>query len=141
MNLFTPIRRFFGTVTMIHKIIYIHYYDLLLKRKSKWIGRRVYGISILPDAVLLLGTLLAAPEKNGYIHLEHTWQAIIIYTLWGWSFLGMAIPLNFGSDGKEAKMRKEVKKELRERPLYWKRMITVYLAAIVAAVVAVNIVM
>ncbi|HIS33585.1 MAG TPA: hypothetical protein IAA79_01515 [Candidatus Avirikenella pullistercoris] len=141
MNILFPIRRLFRIVTMIHKIIYIRFYDWQRKKKYKWIERRTYVVTILPELFLLIGTTLAAPEKNGYMHIEHTWEEIIVYTLWGWAFLGMAIPLNFGFDGKEEKIRKEVKKELREHPLYWKKMITIYFAAIVVAITAAHIIL
>lgn len=58
------------------------------------------------------------------------------YTLTGWAFLFMAIPILF--DGTHTSLQREVRQELRERPRYWKRAMAVYWAAIVAAVVVVN---
>ena len=52
------------------------------------------------------------------------------------ALLLMVIPWGFLDDKK---IRKEVRQELRERPRYWKRAMVIYIAAIVALVVAVNI--
>jgi len=101
------------------------------------LNRRAYGLTILPNLVLLLGMVWATAGSDGYIQpTEHVWQAVVKYTLTGWAFLFMAIPILF--DGTHTSLQREVRQELRERPRYWKRAMVVYWAAIVAAVVAAN---
>ncbi len=142
MKLFSPIRSFFRTVVMVHKIVYVRHFNRARKQK-KWsvyyISRRAYGFAILPNLVLLLGTELAPVGSDGQMQPSaHVWQSVVEYTLTGWAFLFMAIPILF--DGTHGSLQREVRQELRERPRYWKRAVAVYWAAIVAAVVAVNVV-
>ena len=133
--------RFFRTVVMVHKIVYVRHFNRARKQK-KWsvyyISRRAYGFAILPNLVLLLGTELAQVGSDGQMQPSaHVWQSVVEYTLTGWAFLFMAIPILF--DGTHGSLQREVRQELRERPRYWKRAVAVYWAAIVAAVVAVNV--
>ena len=142
MKLFSPIRSFFRTVVMVHKIVYVRHFNRARKQK-KWsvyyISRRAYGFAILPNLVLLWGTALAPVGSDGQMQPSaHVWQSVVEYTLTGWAFLFMAIPILF--DGTHGSLQREVRQELRERPRYWKRAVAVYWAAIVAAVVAMNVV-
>lgn len=63
-------------------------------------------------------------------------QKVVFYGVSVLALLLMVIPLGFLDDKK---IRKEVRQELREHPRYWKRAMVIYIAAIVALVVAVNI--
>ncbi len=126
---------------MIHKIIYIRFYDWQRKKKYKWIEGRSYVVTILPELFLIFGTLFAAAQENGHIHLEHRWQEIMLMIVGCWGFGVMAVPLNFGFGGEEGTIRREVRKELSERPRYWKRATAAYLLAIVMMVATANIIM
>ena len=128
--------RFFRVLVMLHKIPYAHFTEWNNKRKRKALATGVYFLSILPEFFLLVGTFLAATGQDGYVHLVNVPQKVIFYGLSGLAWLLMAIPLGFGD---EKKTSKEVRQELRQRPRYWKRTITIYWAVIVATVVAVNI--
>ena len=131
MKLFSSIRSFFRTVVMVHKIVYVRHFNRARKQK-KWsvyyISRRAYGFAILPNLVLLWGTALAAAGSDGQMQPPaHVWQSVVEYTLTGWAFLFMAIPILF--DGTHGSLQREVRQELRERPRYWKRAVAVYWAA------------
>ena len=106
--------RFFYILVMLHKIMHSHF----------------------PELLLLNGTLFAAAGQDGYVHLESDCQKVVFYGVSVLALLLMVIPLGFLDDKK---IRKEVRQELRERPRYWKRAMLIYIAAIVALVVAVNI--
>ena len=129
--------RFFRMLVMLHKISYAHFTEWNNRRKRKALAAGIYFLSILPEFVLLVGTLLAAKGQDGYVHLVNVPQKVVFYGLAGLAVLLSAIPLGFWDDKK---ICKEVRQELRERPRYWKRAIVVYWAVIVAMVVAVNIV-
>lgn len=77
-----------------------------------------------------------AAGQDGYVHLESDCQKVVFYGVSVLALLLMVIPWGFLDDKK---IRKEVRQELRERPRYWKRAMVIYIAAIVALVVAVNI--
>ena len=68
MKLFSPIRRFFHTMVMLHKIAFVRHFNHARKRKgwrTYYINRRAYGLTILPNLVLLLGMVCAtAPRKE-----------------------------------------------------------------------------
>lgn len=127
--------RFFRMLVMLHKISYAHFTEWNNRRKRKALAAGIYFLSILPEFVLLVGTLLAAKGQDGYVHLVNVPQKIVFYGLSGLAMLLMVIPLGFGDDKK---ICKEVRQELRERPRYWKRALAVYWAVIVAIVVIVN---
>ena len=127
--------RFFRMLVMLHKISYAHFTEWNNRRKRKALAAGIYFLSILPEFVLLVGTLLAAKGQDGYVHLVNVPQKIVFYGLSGLAMLLMVIPLGFGDDKK---ICKEVRQELRERPRYWKRALAVYWAVIVAIVVVVN---
>ena len=56
-----------------------------------------YGFAILPNLVLLIGTALVAAGSDGQMQPSaHVWQSVMEYTLTGWAFLFMAIPLLMG---------------------------------------------
>ena len=129
--------RFFYILVMLHKIMHSHFTDWNNKRKRKALGAGIYALTILPELLLLNGTLFAAAGQDGYVHLEPGWQKAVFYGVSVLAVLLMIIPLGFSDDKK---ICKEVRQELRERPRYWKRAVAVYWAAIVAAVVAVNVV-
>ena len=128
--------RFFRLLVMLHKISYAHFTEWNNKRKRKAFAAGIYFLSILPEFVLLAGTFLAARGQDGYVHLVNVPQKVVFYGLAGLAVLLSAIPLGFFDDKK---ICKEVRQELRERPRYWKRAMLIYIAAIVALVVAVNI--
>ena len=129
--------RFFRTIVMVHKIPHARLTEWNNKRKHKALASGIYLLSILPELLLLNGTLFAAAGQDGYVHLESGWQKAVFYGVSVLAVLLMLIPLGFSDDKK---ICKEVRQELRERPRYWKRAVAVYWAAIVAAVVAVNVV-
>ena len=129
--------RFFRTVVMVHKIPHARLTEWNNKRKHKALASGIYLLSILPELLLLNGTLFAAAGQDGYVHLESGWQKAVFYGVSVLAVLLMLIPLGFSDDKK---ICKEVRQELRERPRYWKRAVAVYWAAIVAAAVAVNVV-
>ena len=129
--------RFFRTVVMVHKIPHARLTEWNNKRKHKALASGIYLLSILPELLLLNGTLFAAAGQDGYVHLEPGWQKAVFYGVSVLAVLLMLIPLGFSDDKK---ICKEVRQELRERPRYWKRAVAVYWAAIVAAVVAMNVV-
>lgn len=129
--------RFFRMLVMLHKISYAHFTEWNNRRKRKALAAGIYFLSILPEFVLLVGTLLAAKGQDGYVHLVNVPQKVVFYGLAGLAVLLSAIPLGFWDDKK---ICKEVRQELRECPRYWKRAIVVYWAVIVAMVVAANIV-
>ena len=118
--------RFFYILVMLHKIMHSHFTDWNNKRKRKALGAGIYALTILPELLLLNGTLFAAAGC----------QKVVFYGVSVLALLLMVIPLGFLDDKK---IRKEVRQELRERPRYWKRAMLIYIAAIVALVVAVNI--
>ena len=118
--------RFFYILVMLHKIMH----------SRKALGAGIYALTILPELLLLNGTLFAAAGQDGYVHLESDCQKVVFYGVSVLALLLMVIPLGFLDDKK---IRKEVRQELRERPRYWKRAMLIYIAAIVALVVAVNI--
>lgn len=124
-------------LVMLHKISYAHFTEWNNRRKRKALAAGIYFLSILPEFVLLVGTLLAAKGQDGYVHLVNVPQKVVFYGLAGLAVLLSAIPLGFWDDKK---ICKEVRQELRECPRYWKRVIVVYWAVIVAMVVAANIV-
>ena len=128
--------RFFYILVMLHKIMHSHFTDWNNKRKRKALGAGIYALTILPELLLLNGTLFAAAGQDGYVHLESDCQKVVFYGVSVLALLLMAIPWGFLDDKK---IRKEVRQELRERPRYWKRAMLIYIAAIVALVVAVNI--
>ena len=128
--------RFFRTVVMVHKIPHARLTEWNDKRKHKALASGIYLLSILPELLLLNGTLFAAAGQDGYVHLESDWQKVVFYGVSVLALLLMVIPWGFLDDKK---IRKEVRQELRERPRYWKRAMVIYIAAIVALVVAVNI--
>lgn len=128
--------RFFYILVMLHKIMHSHFTDWNNKRKRKALGAGIYALTILPELLLLNGTLFAAAGQDGYVHLESDCQKVVFYGVSVLALLLMVIPLGFLDDKK---IRKEVRQELRERPRYWKRAMVIYIAAIVALVVAVNI--
>ena len=133
--------RFFYILVMLHKIMHSHFTDWNNKRKRKALGAGIYALTILPELLLLngtlfAGTLFAAAGQDGYVHLESDWQKVVFYGVSVLALLLMVIPWGFLDDKK---IRKEVRQELRERPRYWKRAMVIYIAAIVALVVAVNI--
>ena len=128
--------RFFYILVMLHKIMHSHFTDWNNKRKRKALGAGIYALTILPELLLLNGTLFAAAGQDGYVHLESDCQKVVFYGVSVLALLLMVIPLGFLDDKK---IRKEVRQELRERPRYWKRAMLIYIAAIVALVVAVNI--
>ncbi len=136
MKPFSPIRQFFHTMVMLHKIMHSHFTDWNNKRKRKALGAGIYALTILPELLLLNGTLFAAAGQDEYVHLESDCQKVVFYGVSVLALLLMVIPLGFLDDKK---IRKEVRQELRERPRYWKRAMLIYIAAIVALVVAVNI--
>ena len=127
--------RFFYILVMLHKILYSHFTDWNNKRKRKAFGAGIYALTILPELLLLNGTLFAAAGQDGYVHLESDWQKVVFYGVSGLALLLMVIPLGFLDDKK---IRKEVRQELCERPRYWKRAMVIYIATIMAMVVAVN---
>ena len=129
--------RFFRTVVMVHKIPHARLTEWNDKRKHKALASGIYLLSILPELLLLNGTLFAAAGQDGYVHLESGWQKAVFYGVSALAVLLMIIPLGFSNDKK---IGKEVRQELRERPRYWKRAVAVYWAAVVAAVVAMNVV-
>ena len=128
--------RFFRTVVMVHKIPHARLTEWNDKRKHKALASGIYLLSILPELLLLNGTLFAAAGQDGYVHLEPGWQKAVFYGVSALAVLLMIIPLGFSNDKK---IGKEVRQELRERPRYWKRAVAVYWAAVVAAVVAMNV--
>ena len=128
--------RFFRTMVMVHKIPHARLTEWNNKRKHKALASGIYLLSILPELLLLNGTLFAAAGQDGYVHLESDCQKVVFYGVSVLALLLMVIPLGFLDDKK---IRKEVRQELRERPRYWKRAMLIYIAAIVALVVAVNI--
>ena len=128
--------RFFYILVMLHKIMHSHFTDWNNKRKRKALGAGIYALTILPELLLLNGTLFAAAGQDGYVHLESDCQKVVFYGVSVLALLLMAIPWGFLDDKK---IRKEVRQELREHPRYWKRAMVIYIAAIVALVVAVNI--
>ena len=128
--------RFFYILVMLHKIMHSHFTDWNNKRKRKALGAGIYALTILPELLLLNGTLFAAAGQDGYVHLESDCQKVVFYGVSVLALLLMVIPLGFLDDKK---IRKEVRQELREHPRYWKRAMVIYIAAIVALVVAVNI--
>ena len=128
--------RFFRTVVMVHKIPHARLTEWNDKRKHKALASGIYLLSILPELLLLNGTLFAAAGQDGYVHLESGWQKAVFYGVSALAVLLMIIPLGFSNDKK---IGKEVRQELRERPRYWRRAVAVYWAAVVAAVVAMNV--
>ena len=73
--------RFFRTVVMVHKIVYVRHFNRARKQK-KWsvyyISRRAYGFAILPNLVLLLGTELAQVGSDGQMQPSaHVWQSVV----------------------------------------------------------------
>jgi hypothetical protein len=128
--------RFFYILVMLHKIMHSHFTDWNNKRKRKALGAGIYALTILPELLLLNGTLFAAAGQDGYVHLESDCQKVVFYGVSVLALLLMVIPLGFLDDKK---IRKEVRQELRERPRYWKRALAVYWVVIVAIVVVVNI--
>ena len=103
--------RFFRTMVMVHKIPHA--------RLTEWNNKSgIYLLSILPELLLLNGTLFAAAGQDGYVHLEPGWQKAVFYGVSVLAVLLMIIPLGFSDDKK---ICKEVRQELRERPRYWKR--------------------
>ena len=127
--------RFFYILVMLHKIMHSHFTDWNNKRKRKALGAGIYALTILPELLLLNGTLFAAAGQGGYVHLESDCQKVVFYGVSVLALLLMVIPLGFLDDKK---IRKEVRQELRERPRYWKRALAVYWTVIVAIVVVVN---
>lgn len=127
--------RFFRTMVMVHKIPHARLTEWNNKRKHKALASGIYLLSILPELLLLNGTLFAAAGQDGYVHLESGWQKAVFYGVSVLAVLLMIIPLGFSDDKK---ICKEVRQELRERPRYWKRAVAVYWAVIVAIVVVVN---
>ena len=117
--------RFFRTMVMVHKIPHARLTEWNNKRKHKALASGIYLLSIL-----------AAAGQDGYVHLESGWQKAVFYGVSVLAVLLMLIHLGFSDDKK---ICKEVRQELRERPRYWKRAVAVYWAAVVAAVVAVNV--
>ena len=128
--------RFFYILVMLHKIMHSHFTDWNNKRKRKPLGAGKYALTIQHEVILRNGNLFAATGQNGYVNLEYDGQKVIFYGVSVLAILLMVIPLGFLDDKK---IRKEVRQELRERPRYWKRAMLIYIAAIVALVVAVNI--
>lgn len=139
MKLFTYLLRPFRTVVMLHKIAFIRLYDWQQKRGwRQWKEKRAFILVILPELLLIFGTLHASPvDRDGYLHITHTWQEVVLYTAFGWAVLVMWAPTSW--EGTDKKLRREVRQALCERPRYWLRAAVIYLAAIVAAVVAVHI--
>lgn len=128
--------RFFYILVMLHKIMHSHFTDWNNKRKRKALGAGIYALTILPELLLLNGTLFAAAGQDGYVHLESDCQKVVFYGVSVLALLLKVIPLGFLDDKK---IRKEVRQELRERPRYWRRALAVYWAVIVAIVVVVNV--
>lgn len=130
---------FFRMLVMLHKIPYAYFTEWNNKRKRKALSQGIYALSILPEFVLLYGTLFAARGEDGYMHSDSMtlFQQVLFYASTGLAIALMAIPLGFGEDKKVCL---EVRKELRERARYWKRAIAIYWAIILAIVVAINVV-
>ena len=69
----------------------------LKDRPGKKLCIMAYGFAILPNLVLLIGTALVAAGSDGQMQPSaHVWQSVMEYTLTGWAFLFMAIPLLMG---------------------------------------------
>ena len=62
--------RFFRTMVMVHKIPHARLTEWNNKRKHKALASGIYLLSILPELLLLNGTLFAAAGQDGYVHLS-----------------------------------------------------------------------
>lgn len=85
--------RFFYILVMLHKIMHSHFTDWNNKRKRKALGAGIYALTILPELLLLNGTLFAAAGQDGYVHLESDCQKVVFYGVSVLALLLMVIPL------------------------------------------------
>ena len=69
--------RFFYILVMLHKIMHSHFTDWNNKRKRTALGAGIYALTILPELLLLNGTLFAAAGQDGNGDLGSDWEKVV----------------------------------------------------------------